>query len=106
MHGLGGDWERTWTGTARKNWLRDFLPKQLRDEGVAARILSFGYDSRTAFTKAVINIGDVADMLLDGVEGRRESKREKSRPVIFISHSLGGIVIKKVVKTHSLACKI
>ncbi|KAL9609828.1 MAG: hypothetical protein Q9167_005433 [Letrouitia subvulpina] len=97
VHGLGGHWNETWTGTTQKNWLRDFLPKQLHDEGVAARILSFGYDSRTAFTKAVIDIGDVADMLLNRVAGKRESEQEKSRPLIFISHSLGGIVVKKAI---------
>ena len=63
--------------------------------------MSFGYDSRTAFTKAVIDIEGVADMLLNWVDGRRESDQERSRPLIFISHSLGGIVVKKVTNRLS-----
>ena len=98
VHGLGGHWDETWTGKANRNWLRDFLPRQLRDAGITARIMSFGYDSHTAFTKAVVDIEDIADMLLDRVEGRRESEQERSRRLIFVSHSLGGIVVKKVKK--------
>ena len=60
--------------------------------------MSFGYDSHTAFTKAVVDIEDIADMLLDRVEGRRESKQERSRRLIFVSHSLGGSMVKKVKK--------
>ncbi|KAL8846162.1 MAG: hypothetical protein Q9221_008730 [Calogaya cf. arnoldii] len=97
----GGDWDGTWTGEANKNWLRDFLPQQLQHEGIAARILSFGYDSRTAFAKAVVDIEDVADMLLDRIEGIRDSNQEQSRPLIFIAHSLGGIVVKKaIIRAH------
>jgi hypothetical protein len=96
VHGLGGHRNETWTGSTNKNWLRDFLPQQLEDEGIPARVMSFGYDSRTAFTKAVTDIDDVANMLLDRVKGERESIEEKSRPLIYIAHSLGGIVVKKV----------
>lgn len=58
--------------------------------------MSFGYDSRTIFTKAVTDIDDVAAMLLDRIDGERQSAEEKARPLILIAHSLGGIVVKKV----------
>jgi hypothetical protein len=96
IHSVGGDWDRTWTGTTKKNWLRDFLPQQLREEGIPAHVMSFGYDSRTAFTKTVSDIEDVADMLLYRVRGMRQSAAEKSRPLICVVHSLEGIVVKKV----------
>ncbi|KAL8863359.1 MAG: hypothetical protein Q9178_000039 [Gyalolechia marmorata] len=96
--GVSGHWDDTWTGEANKNWLRDFLPQQLQQEGIAARIWSFGYDSRTAFAKAVVDIEDVADMLLDGIEGRRDSGQEQSRPLIFVAYSLGGIVA--IIRAH------
>ncbi|KAL9023532.1 MAG: hypothetical protein Q9196_007145, partial [Gyalolechia fulgens] len=96
-----GHWDRTWTGEANKNWLKDFLPQQLQQEGIAARIWSFGYDSRTAFAKAVVDVEDVADMLLDWIEGRCDSDQERSRPLIFVAHSLGGIVVKKaIIRAH------
>jgi len=73
-------------------WLRDFLPSQLPP----ARIMSYGYNSRTAFSEAVTDINDEAAMLLDRLDGEHQSKDQKTRPIIFISHSLGGIVVKKV----------
>jgi hypothetical protein len=58
--------------------------------------MSFGFDSNTAFTKAVTDIEDVADMLLDRLNGERQTPAEKSRPIMFIAHSLGGIIVKRV----------
>lgn len=58
--------------------------------------MSFGYDSRTIFTKAVTDIDDVAAMFLDRIDGERQSAEEKARPLILIAHNLGGIVVKKV----------
>jgi len=42
IHGLNGDREETWS-TGGVNWLREFLP----DDVPNARILSYGYNSRT-----------------------------------------------------------
>ena len=96
VHGLGGHWRHTWTAASNKNWLKDFLPLQLQDTGITTRVLSYGYDSDTAFTKAVTNIDDEAAMLLNRLSLKRQSLEEKSRGIIFIAHSLGGIVVKKV----------
>ncbi|KAF7502214.1 hypothetical protein GJ744_006436 [Endocarpon pusillum] len=101
VHGLDGHWAKTWTGTTEQNWLRDFLPQQLRQVGISAHVVSFGYDSRTAFTKTVSDIEDVADMLLNRLKGMRQSAAEKSRPLIYIAHSLGGIVVKQaIIRAH------
>lgn len=96
VHGLGGHWKQTWIGASDRLWLRDFLPRQLNDSGIKSRIMSYGYDSDTAFSKSVTDIDDAASMLLDRLEGDRQSVDEKGRPVVFIAHSLGGIVVKKV----------
>ena len=57
--------------------------------------MSYGYNSKTAFSKAVTDINDEAAMLLDRLDGERQTEGAKTRPIIFISHSLGGIVVKK-----------
>jgi surfactin synthase thioesterase subunit len=59
-------------------------------------VFSYGYNSNTVFTSAVTDIDDEAAALLDSLVGERQSSFEKCRPIIFVSHSLGGIVVKKV----------
>ena len=58
--------------------------------------MSYGYNSATAFSKAATDVNDEAAMLLDRLDGEREDQDQLNRPIIFISHSLGGIVVKKV----------
>lgn len=73
-------------------WLRDFLSAQLP----SARIMSYGYNGNTFFSNSIADIDDVAVSLLDSLDGERLSNDCKGNPIIFISHSLGGIVVKKV----------
>ncbi|KAH8698147.1 hypothetical protein GQ44DRAFT_633220, partial [Phaeosphaeriaceae sp. PMI808] len=89
IHGLGGHPQETWTEQG-KIWLRDFVP--LKTPNV--RTLTFGYNSTVAFGKSVSNIKDFALQLLDGLRIIR--KKATTRPLIFVCHSLGGIVFKKV----------
>lgn len=98
VHGLGGHFEETWTASDSKQlWLRDFLPSQLNDAGITARVMSYGYDSSTAFSKSVTDIDDQAKILIDALSSERASQVEKERPLIFIAHSLGGIIVKKAI---------
>jgi len=82
VHGLGGEWDTTWTDENGKFWLQDFLPLDLP----RARIMSYGYNAHTAFSKAVTDISDVAASLLDRLDNERQPP-ERKRPVIIISHS-------------------
>ncbi|KAE8441100.1 hypothetical protein EG329_005867 [Mollisiaceae sp. DMI_Dod_QoI] len=94
VHGLGGDYQRTWT-SGNVNWLRDFLPDQLRSEGIKPRIMCYGYDANTAFSKNVTGIHNVAEDLLDRLRTSRRREKCEQRPIIFIAHSLGGLIVKK-----------
>lgn len=51
-------------------------------------IWSYGYNSRTA-TNSVANVEDVARGLLDWA-----FHKNPSGPIIFVAHSLGGLVVK------------
>lgn len=63
--------------------------------------MSYGYDSMTAFSKSVTDVEDQATMLLNALALNRSQLSEKKGPLVFIAHSLGGIVVKKVLSsTH------
>lgn len=96
VHGLNGHYEKTWTATLRNgtkvNWLRDLLPQQVRN----TRIMSFSYESTVQFSKSTSDIFTFADQLLEYILASRQKTGEESRPIVFICHSLGGIVFKQV----------
>jgi len=96
IHGLGGHYRNTWCwvsldGTDERHWLVEFLPEKISN----ARIMSYGYDSAVLFSKSVADIRVFVDQLLDHLETKRLTPCERVRPVIFICHSLGGLVFKK-----------
>jgi hypothetical protein len=93
IHGLNGDPYRTWTDGYRF-WLQDFLPSDIP----AARIFTYGYNSGVAFTGSASRVDDYARALLERLRAkRREFPPDEKRPIIFICHSLGGIVLKKAL---------
>ncbi|KAH8747004.1 ankyrin repeat protein [Hyaloscypha finlandica] len=100
IHGLNGHYMKTWQSTTSSGdgvlWLRDILPHQIPQ----ARIMSYGYDSSVVFSKSTEDISTFADGLLEDLVSRRQGQVEQ-RPIIFICHSLGGIVAKKaIIRAH------
>jgi hypothetical protein len=95
VHGLQGHPYETWEHENGILWLRDFLFKDVP----GARILTFGYDSTIAFSKSVAGIEDHALGLLNALYMDRlhDGASESNRPIVFICHSLGGIVVKKAL---------
>ncbi|KAI3391627.1 hypothetical protein diail_7028 [Diaporthe ilicicola] len=62
--------------------------------------MSFGYDSVLLFGRSTSDVGTFAEQLLESLLSRRMNIAE-SRPIIFICHSLGGIVVKKaIIRAH------
>ncbi|KAL1985939.1 hypothetical protein VTN96DRAFT_7204 [Rasamsonia emersonii] len=90
--------EETWK-SGDKLWLRDFLPEQLP----RARILLFGYNSNVGFQSSAAGVREQAINLLNRLWLERQGV--EVRPLIFIAHSLGGIVVKEALVQAKLGEK-
>ncbi|MCJ1459344.1 hypothetical protein MMC28_009721, partial [Mycoblastus sanguinarius] len=78
---------------AGENWLRDYLPQILPN----IRVLVYGYDSRLLQYEGKESILDFAKGLLESIHSHRGDPVASSRPVIFLGHSLGGLLIKEAL---------
>lgn len=99
VHGLGGHYEDTWTWKPANansdtpcNWLKDLLPVEIPN----ARIMSFRYNSAVAPSHSIGDISTFAVQLVQLLRRERDSDRQRRRPIIFVCHGLGGIVVKRV----------
>ncbi|KAJ9157629.1 hypothetical protein NKR23_g352 [Pleurostoma richardsiae] len=102
VHGLnpfdsGSNAFSTWTATKDKeerNWLihEAFLPKLVP----TARIMMFSYNSNAVFSASSGTVNDHARNLLEQLRQKRR-KEDPNRPIIFICHSLGGLLVKRAI---------
>lgn len=60
-----------------------------------ARILIFGYNANAVFDNSTAGVSENAGSLLNWLKLRRDDCH--TRPIIFIAHSLGGIIVKKAL---------
>lgn len=96
VHGLSGDRDTTWTAHGQSvPWPKMLLPDKLPK----ARLLTYGYDAyvvrkSVAGTNRLI---DHATNLLSDLTTDRESCNATSRRLIFVAHSLGGLVCKEAI---------
>lgn len=76
-------------------WLRDTLPKHL----TGARVLIYGYDTTLPGSNSFQNIPDLASEFCSTlrIALRDEPSEARIRPLIFIAHSLGGLVLKQTL---------
>jgi hypothetical protein len=93
LHGINGDAYTTFTSpTSTSFWLRDFLPHSFP----GARIYTFGYDASVIFSLGTGDISSFAGSLLEDVRNVRLGREEQRRPIVWVVHSMGGLVVKKV----------
>lgn len=97
IHGLDENGTTAWTHPKTQCfWLRDLLSPDIPD----ARILTFDYkaDSTSFFGSTS---GDTilhnAQTLLVELDTDREQEDRTERPIIFVCHGLGGIIVKKAL---------
>ena len=97
VHGLNENMIDAWTDTKSGIlWLRDFLPGDIP----VARVLTFGYDASAAsFNRASCadTIQRHAHNLVAALQADRSIEGCDRRPIIFVCHGLGGILVKKAL---------
>ncbi|KAL8670680.1 MAG: hypothetical protein Q9168_004801, partial [Polycauliona sp. 1 TL-2023] len=99
VHGLNGDPHNTWT-SERTNifWPAQILPPILEEE--KARVLVYGYDADvTSFTDGASRdkIHNHAEHLVAELVANRRIRKASARPIIWVAHSLGGLVVKRAL---------
>ncbi|MCJ1434246.1 hypothetical protein MMC27_003613 [Xylographa pallens] len=99
LHGLTGRWDETWTYT--EDDLSVFWPKDLLSGDIGnARIFSFGYDADAVNLRHRVSnetISHHADSLLLKLERERRTNARRMRRIVFVAHSLGGLVVEKAL---------
>ncbi|KAF5672317.1 ankyrin protein 3 [Fusarium heterosporum] len=86
-HALGSFKEKN----GRFVWIRDALPSKIPN----ARILTYGYNTQLADSRSFQNLTDLGRALKIDLEGVHNP--DQPRSILFIGHSLGGLVIKETV---------
>ncbi len=94
VHGLSGDSNETWTNDSA-----DFsFPASIKDELPEANVYSIGYDASKFYlpgsSGSGMALGDRATTLIDFLIG----KGFHLKPLVFVAHSLGGIVVKQILR--------
>ncbi|KAK3357792.1 hypothetical protein B0T25DRAFT_499359 [Lasiosphaeria hispida] len=111
VHGLGSNPDTTWQAAADRpenqvpnskrfvNWVSDFLPDDLfqatrRD----VRIFHYNYDSYWKRDAVDTRLTKLGDELLEHINEKiRVSEAERSRNLIFVAYSFGGLVVKQAL---------
>ncbi|KAK4237441.1 vegetative incompatibility protein HET-E-1 [Achaetomium macrosporum] len=94
VHGLNGGSHSTWSkgNSAERFWPRRWLPED--DAFKDVRIHTFGYPSGVT-RESIINISDISRSLLAAVNDSPVMNKGKQPRLIFVAHSMGGLIVKK-----------
>ena len=96
VHGLIGNRDSTWTAHGQSiPWPKTLLPLEFS----RARILTYGYDAYIV-RKSVAGSNrliDHATNFLNDLTTDRARHNASSRALIFVAHSMGGLVCKKAI---------
>ncbi|KAF8251998.1 hypothetical protein K440DRAFT_595037 [Wilcoxina mikolae CBS 423.85] len=98
--GLAGHAFGSWRDRgSRDMWLQDFLPQDFKN----VRIISYGYNS-SLDSDSNNGLLDFRRHLVQQLENARSSDNAKHRPIIFVGHSLGGILIlQALIQSKSMS---
>ncbi|KAL5335583.1 hypothetical protein BJX70DRAFT_374892 [Aspergillus crustosus] len=93
VHGLHGH-QAPWTSEADVFWPEKLLPAKISD----ACILSFEYEAGIGdFFNDEDGITDISTDLINELMDHRTEKEKEERPIIFVAHCLGGVVLENAL---------
>ncbi|MDF5725168.1 MAG: NACHT domain-containing protein, partial [Rhizonema sp. PD37] len=100
VHGLAGHAWGTWHPEGKDGKCSEFWPawlwKDLKDDGIDVAVWTFGYKApRLNWNGVPQSLTVLANELLEFLKDKSIAKR----PLIFITHSMGGLLIKKLLET-------
>lgn len=87
------DVARITSETAEVMWLRDLLSSLIPN----ARIATYSYESDWRKTNVKTSLRQCEEQLLNVLHQNRSDEKERQRPLIFIGHSLEGLIIKQAL---------
>ncbi|KAI0400447.1 hypothetical protein F4802DRAFT_585163 [Xylaria palmicola] len=96
VHGLREPGQDTWTDHAAKVlWMRDIFPHHK----YKARLLLYEYDADrlTAPGADISGVFDEAVSLVNYLIANRELQQAERRPIIFVCHEFGGLLVKRAL---------
>ncbi|KAL3656795.1 hypothetical protein V7S43_018252 [Phytophthora oleae] len=104
VHGLLGCPFSTWTCGEEEDtvWAQQWLLEDIKQEGLNPRVLSVGYDSQLLASGSAwkpMCFEETGSEILTQLNAARVGC---DRPVVFVTHSLGGILLKQVLMTSKL----
>ncbi|DAZ92465.1 TPA: hypothetical protein N0F65_012695 [Lagenidium giganteum] len=101
LHGLLGCPYETWVCGEEGSdnvWAQEWLLEDLKKEGHNPRVMSIGYDSQLLASESLwrtMNFEGTSEEILKKLTSARVGAGD--RPVIFVTHSLGGVLVKQVL---------
>lgn len=95
VHGLGGDRIETWQEAEDKFW-----PRWLAEQFPNCRIYMIGYDSNK-FAGFLAGEGASIQDLALSIADQIASREDSAPHALFVAHSLGGLVIKQMLRRLS-----
>ncbi|KAG2768920.1 hypothetical protein PC129_g3754 [Phytophthora cactorum] len=100
VHGLLGCPFSTWTCGEEEDtvWAQQWLLDDMKQEGLNPRVLSVGYDSQLLASGSIwkpLCFEETGSEILSQLNAARVGCGD--RPVVFVTHSLGGVLLKQVL---------
>ncbi|KAH6631000.1 hypothetical protein B0J18DRAFT_117751 [Chaetomium sp. MPI-SDFR-AT-0129] len=95
VHGLFGGSRKTWSYSQEPGmfWPKEWLPNEVGFGHV--RLHSYGYNSDGSRRESSLTVHDFAQALLADIHNSPELRKNGDTPIVFVAHSMGGLVVKK-----------